>query len=492
MRTLIQGGYVVGFNGASHEILQGGVVVLEDDAVVFVGFAYDGPVDETIDARGKLVSPGFINTHIHPSSNTNDYFLNDPDKTDLLGANYLTFNTPGAGKKSPRGMEDFRVSAKFCIVQAIKNGSTTIVLYGGGANGGGQFVEMVGELGLRAYMAPSYRNVSFYFEDSGALRYVWDDALGEKGLQQAVDFIKEHRGAYNGRVQGMLFPRQPDTCTAELLKATRRQADQLGVPIQIHAAINMIEFHEMLMKYGKTPIGFLDSIGFLRSDVTLGHCVFLNSHSWASLPRGNDLELIAKAGASISHCPYKYAKLGIALETFDRYLEQGVNISIGTDTYPTDVIHEMRIACLASRFASGDYLAGSYAQAFNAATLGGAQVVGRADLGRLCPGAKADVAIVDLAKTEIGAVMDPIKALLEYGSGRDVETVIIDGRIVVDRGNFVGIDEAELLAAVQAESEGVWSRMQDWDFLERRADQISLPAFPLKERPDRGRETGDR
>jgi len=140
----------------------------------------------------------------------------------------------------------------------------------------------------------------------------------------------------------------------------------------------------------------------------------------------------------------------------------------------------MRIACLASRFASRDYLAGSYGQAFNAATLGGAQVVGRADLGRLCPGAKADVVIVDLAKTAIGAVMDPIKALLEYGSGRDVETVIIDGQIVVDQGSFLGVDEAELLAAVQVESEGVWSRIQEWDFLERRAEQISPPAFPFR------------
>lgn len=480
MKRLIRGGYIVGFNGASHEILEDGVVVLDDDRVSFVGFDYDAPVDATIDARGKLVSPGLINTHVHPSSNANDYFLNDPDKTDYFGANYLTFNTPGKGKKSPRGMEDFRVSAKFCIVQAVKSGATTIVLYGGGANGGARFVEMVGQLGLRAYMAPSYRSVNFYFEDSGALRYVWDDALGEKGLEQAADFIKEHRGAYNGRIQGMLYPRQPDTCTVELLEATRKKADELGVPIQIHAAINMIEFHEILMKYGKTPIAFLRDIGLLRPDVTLGHCVFLNDHSWAHLPRGNDLELIAKSGASVAHCPYKYAKLGIALETMDRYLAAGINLSIGTDTYPNDVIHEMRIACLASRFASRDYLAGSYRDAFDAATLGGARVVGRADLGRLCQGAKADVVIVNLAKTEIGAVMDPIKALVEYGSGRDVETVIIDGQIVVDRGAFVGVDEAALLAAVQEESEGIWSRYHEWDFMGRTADQVSPWAYPRR------------
>lgn len=482
MKTLIQGDYVIGFDGRCHEILKNGVVVLNDDAVAFVGFHYDGEVDRTVQARGKLISPGFVNTHVHPNSNTNDFFLNDPGKTDYLGSNYLTFTTPGRGRKGPRGSEDFTVSGKFSIVHAIRNGSTTIVLYGGGANGGDDFVGMVGELGLRAYLAPSYRNVNFYYEDTGALRYLWSDPLGDEGLRQAVDFIERHRGKFNGRVQGMLFPRQPDTCTAELLRKTREQANALGIPIQIHAAINLIEFHEILRKYGTTPIGFLSDIGLLGPDVTLAHCVFINGHSWTALPRGNDLELMAEAGVSISHCPYKYAKLGISLETLDRYLEAGINISLGTDSYPMDMIHEMRIASLASRFASKDYLAGSYRDVFNAATLGGARVLGRDDLGRLCPGAKADLLVINLDQTSYGAIFDPIKALVEYGSGRDIETVIIDGHTVVEEGRFLSVDEEVLLGRVRAEAEGVWSRVSEWDFKGRSAEEISPHPFPIRSR----------
>ena len=480
MKTLIEGGYVVGFNGKEHEILKEGVVVFENDTISFVGFSYPGHVDKIIDARGKLVSPGFVNTHIHPNNNAGDYFLNDPGKIDYFGSNYLTFRTPKKDAKMPKGLGDFKVGGKFALIQAIKNGSTTIQVYGGGREGGDEFVDMVGGLGLRAYVTPSFRNVNFYYEETGALRYVWDDAIGEKGLKGAVNFIKKHQGKYNGRIHGMLYPRQPDTCTPELLKETKKAAKELGVGIQIHASINLIEFHQILQKYGKTPIAFLNYLGFLGPEVILGHCVFITGHSWTCLPRGEDLKLIADSGASISHCPYKYAKFGVVLESFDRYVAGGVNISLGTDTFPFDMVHEMRIASLASRFAERDYLAGSYRDIFNAATLGGSQALGRQDIGRLCQGAKADLLIVDISNIEYGAVFDPIKALIEYGSGRDIETVIIDGKTIVKERRFLGVDEHELLSKIQGEAERIWERISEWNFQGKRADEISPWAYALK------------
>ena len=170
------------------------------------------------------------------------------------------------------------------------------------------------------------------------------------------------------------------------------------------------------------------------------------------------------------------------MESFDRYLANGVNVSLGTDSYPMDMVNEMRTASMVNRLAEKDYLAGSYRDVFNAATLGGAKAVGRDDLGRLCPGAKADLLIVDLAKTDYGAIFDPIKAFVEYGSGRDIETVIIDGRTVVDGRRFLGVDEADLLSKVQAEAEKIWAKIPEWDIKGRRAEEISPWAFPAKER----------
>jgi len=139
---------------------------------------------------------------------------------------------------------------------------------------------------------------------------------------------------------------------------------------------------------------------------------------------------------------------------------------------------------LAARFAERDYLAGSYRDVFNAATLGGARALGREDLGRLCRGAKADLFIADISNPEYGAVFDPIKAFIEYGSGRDIETVIVDGKIVVERRRVVGVDEADLRSRVQAEGEVIWEKVPEWDFRRRRADEISPWAFPLRRRAD--------
>ena len=484
MRTLIQGGYVVAFNGNGHEILKDGLVVLEDDAVKFVGFSYSEPVDKTLDARGKLVSPGFINGHIHGNNNAGDYFRNDPDKTDYFGSNYLTYYAPRKGTKGPQGLEDFRVSGKFTLVQALKNGSTTVMIYGGGADAGEEFVTMVGELGLRAYVGPGFRSANYYYEETGAQRYARDEAAGERGLEAAVTFIQKHQGRYNGRIRGMLYPRQIDACTPDLLRKKKAAAARLGVGIQIHASMNLLEVHQTLKDHGKTPIAFLESLGFLGPEVILAHTVFLTGHSWTVLPRGDDLGLIANAGASVCHCPYEYALLGIALESFDRYLARGANVCLGTDTHPLDMVHEMQIMSLAARFAERDYLAGSYRDVFNAATLGGARALGREDLGRLCHGAKADLFVAGISSPEYGSVFDPVKAFIEYGSGRDIETVIVDGKIVVEQRRVVGVDEADLRSRVQAEGEAIWEKVPEWDFRGRRADEISPWAFPLRRRVD--------
>jgi cytosine/adenosine deaminase-related metal-dependent hydrolase len=299
VRTLIQGGYIVGFNGTTHEILKDGLVVVEDDRIAAVGFSHPGPVDRTLDARGKLVAPGFINSHIHGNANAGDYFRNDPGKTDYFGSNYQTHFTPREGAKGPRSLEDFRVSGKFALVQAIKNGSTTIMIYGGGAEGDA-FVTMVGELGVRAYMAPGFRSTSFYYEKTGALRYVWDNEAGERGLERARAFIDKHRGSYAGRIQGMLYPHGVDTCTPELLRRTKAVARELGVGIQIHCAMNLIEFHEILTRYGKTPIAFLETLGFLGPEVIQrGHA----GRSPRSGSRGPRTALRGRQGRSLHRRP---------------------------------------------------------------------------------------------------------------------------------------------------------------------------------------------
>jgi 5-methylthioadenosine/S-adenosylhomocysteine deaminase len=131
--------------------------------------------------------------------------------------------------------------------------------------------------------------------------------------------------------------------------------------------------------------------------------------------------------------------------------------------------------------ASRNLKAATAAQVFEAATLGGAHSVGRDDIGRLAPGAKADIAIIGLTGGDtlrMGPVRDPIKSLIDCGIGDDVDTVIVDGMVRMENGRIPGIDFAELRAQAQAAGERVWSSWQNWDPQGRTADEMSPYSFP--------------
>ena len=155
-----------------------------------------------------------------------------------------------------------------------------------------------------------------------------------------------------------------------------------------------------------TPIELLNQVGFLDPEVSLSHCIFISGHSWLAYPYGDDLKIIADSGASVAYSPLKYLKLGILMESFDKYRKAGVNMGIGTDTFPKDILSDMHYAALAARVADKSFLSGHPRYVFNAVTLGGAKMIGRSDLGRLQKGAKADITIVNLRDIAFGAVRD--------------------------------------------------------------------------------------
>jgi cytosine/adenosine deaminase-related metal-dependent hydrolase len=223
----------------------------------------------------------------------------------------------------------------------------------------------------------------------------------------------------------------------------------------------------------------LSDIGFLKEDVLLGHCVFHAHHSWAHYPYIDDLKLLADSGASVAHAPYKYAKMGIMLESLARYRAMGINVALGTDTFPTDLISEMRLAGLMCRFADGSFRVGEAHEVFDAATLGGARALGRDDLGRLGPGSAADIVLVDLRGVHFGAVRDPIKSLVEYGSGSDIDTVIVAGRTLISGRRAVDLDEAKLMQQVQASGERAWAGVADWRWNHASVDEVAPMSYPL-------------
>jgi 5-methylthioadenosine/S-adenosylhomocysteine deaminase len=480
MKTLIQGGYVVGFDDKEHEIIKDGIVVFDGNRIEFVGKEYSQPVDRSIDARGCLVSPGFIDTHFHSGINASDYILNDSTKTDFFAGNYLAHGGPTREGAKHAHLKDVDIGQRFSLIHLLKSGMTTTFEIGGPGGEPQSYVDMVNEVGIRCYTGPSYKNVSFFHDRQGRLEYDWDDARGSEGLKKAVEFAKKYNGACDGRINAMLFPGHVDSCTPTLLKETRTAAKAIGVRVQIHATINLFEFHTVMQRERCTPIELLHRIGFLDPEVSLSHCIFISGHSWLAYPYGDDLKIIADSGASVAYSPLKYLKLGITMESFDRYRRAGITMGIGTDTFPKDMISDMRYAALASRVADRSFMSGHPRDVFNAATLGGAKMLGRDDLGRLQKGAKADITIVNLRDMAFGAVRDPIRSLMETAVSRDVRTVIVDGETLVDNGKYLRLDEEEFLEKVQAKGEQVWNSVPKWHWTGKEIDEVVPPSFRMR------------
>jgi cytosine/adenosine deaminase-related metal-dependent hydrolase len=377
-------------------------------------------------------------------------------------------------------LKDVDIGQRFSIIHVLKSGVTTTFDIGGAGGDSARYVDMIDEVGIRCVAGPSYKNVSFFHDNEGRLEYDWNDERGSKGLQTAAEFAKKYNGACSGRMTAMLFPGHVDSCTPALLKESKKAAQDTGVGIQIHATINLFEFHTVMQRERCTPIELLKKIGFLSPDVSLSHCIFVSGHSWLSYPYGDDVKIIADSGASVAYSPLKYLKLGILMESFDRYRLAGINMGIGTDTFPKDILSDMRYAAIASRIADKSFLAGHPRDVFNSVTLGGAKMIGRDDIGRLAKGAKADIAIINMRDIAFGAVRDPIRSLMETAVSRDVRTVIVDGETLVDNGKYLRLDEQALLEKVQAKGEQVWDSVGKWHWTGKAIDEVVPPSFRMR------------
>jgi cytosine/adenosine deaminase-related metal-dependent hydrolase len=480
MKTLIQGGWVVAFNGSEHEVYENGTVVYEGDRIIHAGGAYTGAVDARIEAAGKLISPGFINTHVHTSSNAADYLLNDASKSDYLTANYMAFAAPQKGKMTPPTSEAVAAIRRYVLLHALKQGATTIIDVGGLRGDWESYVDIIEEIGCRVYFSPAFRDRNTFTDAQGRLYYDADEQAGRKGLEEAVAFIKSYDGAANGRLRGMLAPAQVETCSEPLMRAAKAAARELHVPIFTHAGGNLVEFHRIMGEHRKTPVHYLADIGFLDEMTLLGHVVFTTAHPWSVYPYGDDLKILAETGATVGHCPYKYAKMAMTLHSYQRYLDAGVNVALGTDTYPMNFIAEMRWAAVLTRVVDGNFQAGRAGDVFDSATLGGCKFIQRQDLGRLAPDAKADILIINLTHMALAPYHDPIKALIDYGDSRDIDRVIVDGKTLVEQGRAVGFDEAKVYAQAQQAVLRAWDAIPSWHWGGYDLNRLVPPAFAIR------------
>jgi 5-methylthioadenosine/S-adenosylhomocysteine deaminase len=493
MRTLISGKWIVGYNGRGHTLIPNGVVVFEGQHIIFVGQAFDGEVDRRIDASDKLVCPGFIDTHVHSGHRASHRLISDSGRPIYFGQPFLEISVPKEGRTvagDPRYLKPgdaelhamLELNAAFTVVELLRNGVTTFVEFGSNISVQKALLQQVERLGTRAYLGPGYDCGRWVGDSEGRLKRVFDPEGGLRGLEAAVAFIREHEGACEGRVRGILVPREVETSTVELLERTLAYADELKLPMATHAAYSVLEFHDIVREHQMTPIELLDKTGMLRPTLNIGHGNFIADDPNLNYSGARDLELMGHAGCSISHCPINIARRGRTLRDWNGYQKAGVNISIGSDTYPRDMVMNMRSASLMGKIVGHDYFKATAGEVFEAATLGGARSLGREDLGRLAPGACADITIIDFGgrnSLRYGPIHDPIKSLVDCGIGDDIDTVVIDGQVRMEGGVIAGVDVARIAADAQAAGEAIWAAWQDWDPKGRTASQASPWSFPV-------------
>jgi 5-methylthioadenosine/S-adenosylhomocysteine deaminase len=493
MRTLVRGGWVVGYAERTHALIPEGVVVYEDDRIVHVGRRFDGRADAAIDARGKLVGPGFIDTHVHSGHRASHRLITDTGRPDFFGQPFLEVSVPREGTRvggDPRYARptdadadaDTRLLATFTVAELLRNGITTFMEFGSQLRVQEALLGEVERLGLRAYLGAGYDSGRWVGDQKGRLKRVVDEPSGAKEFESAMAFIRRIDGSVNGRVRGLLAPREVETCSLDLLRATRQAADQLRLPIVTHAAYNVIEFYEIVREHRMTPVELMESVGLLGRDLTVGHGNLVADNALLHYSGGREIELMGRYGVTVSHCPVNIARRARSLDSWPKYRAAGINLALGTDTYPRDLIMQMRMASYFGKVMSRNLFAASAGEVFEAATLGGARALGRDDLGRLAPGAKADIVVIDLETRDslrFGPVRDPIKALVECGIGDDVVTVIVDGVVRMRDRVIHGVDLAAVRRQAQDAGESVWQRVQEWDPLGRTTDEISPWSFPL-------------
>ena len=443
-----------------HVYLHDGDVAFAGADLIQVGGKFEGEAAQEIDGRELMVAPGMVNIHSHPSSEPMNKGMLDELGSPRLYMSSLYEFMP-LFRPDADGVQD---CVKVALSELLMSGVTTLVDLSVAYDG---WIDIMAQSGLRGVLAPMLRSARWFTKNGHVTEYEWDEAAGEAAMEQALGVIDAAIAHPSGRLSGMAAPSQIDTCTPELIQANHAAAKERGIKIQLHAAQSMVEFHEITRRHGMTPIEWLHSLGVLDEHLIIGHGIFLNDHASCNWPLADDFKLLADSGAAVAHCPTVFQRRGITMRTLGRYLRGGIPMGLGTDTYPHNMIEEMRNALTNSRVMATNVYDIRSSQVFDMATTGGAAILGKDDIGKLAPGMKADLFTVDLKHRAMRPVRDPLSSLIYVAAERAVTDVFVDGRQGVKGGECLAFDLDKALDGLEAAQRRAESQFRQLDFAGR-------------------------
>ncbi|MCG8542996.1 MAG: amidohydrolase family protein [Alphaproteobacteria bacterium] len=448
-------------------------VAFSGDGIRHVGKDYGGPVDEVVDGRAVFVIPGLIDVHSHPHIEPSYKGLREEHGVPEMFMTGLyergqAFNLDEEGRKA---------GAEVAYSELLACGVTSLADLSSPFDG---WVELMAKSGLRGFVGPGYASARWYMSNRHQLQFDWNEQSGKQAMAHAISIMEAAEQHECGRLSGVIYPAQIDTCTEDLLRDSADLARDTGRPVTTHAAQSVLEFNVMVDRHGKTPIQFARDIGFLGPNTLLGHAIFIDEHSWLHWWSKQDLSALVDSGTSVAHCPTPFCRYGQTLQDLGRYLRAGVNIGLGTDVSPHNLIEEMRTAAIMARVTAEDIDTVHTADVFHAATIGGANALLRDDLGRLGPGKKADLAVIDLADVTMMPARDPLRSLVYTAAERAVRDVYVDGVKVVSDRQVLTLDRRDAAGRLAEAQARMIDAVPNNDYAGRTADEITPLSLLLK------------
>ena len=449
--TVVRGGRVLDNRRGTAEAAD---IVVHGDTILEIGPPGVSAAADAmeIDAAGKLLIPGLINSHTHGHGSFGKG-VGDRSSLELLlsGGPALTAN---------RRLEDKYLATLLSAAEMVRKGCTaaydlTFEFPGPSRDG----LEAVGrayaDIGMRAVVAPMMADRTFYQAIPGLLDAIPErlrGAVGKVALAPAETMLKDCAEVLKtwpfdrGQIRPALAPTIPLHCADEFISGCSALAREHGVGLHMHLAESKIQALAGIERYGKTLTAHLDELGFLGPDFTAAHAIWLDD---------DDIGRLAHNGVSVAHNPGSNMRLGSGLSPIRAMLKRGINVGLATDGCNSsdnqNMFEAMRLATFTSRIQTHDMAQWlSSAETVGIATEGAARALGFGDaIGRLAPGCKADVVFLDLANVNFVPLNDPVTQMVLCEDGSAVHSVMIGGRMVLEAGRFTTIDYGRLVADVE-------------------------------------------
>ncbi|MHB0885994.1 MAG: amidohydrolase family protein [Bacillota bacterium] len=396
------------------------------------------PGSPILDARGKLVIPGLINTHMHMYGMFS-HGISVPVSPQGFYAFLDEFWWPYVEDQLDRDL--VRDAAALAAVEMVRSGVTSFsdILEAPNAIPGAleaerEAIEAAGLRGILSFEATERMSA----------------ANGRLGLAENAEFSRAHNRP-GSLVTGMMCIHTTFTCSAGFLKEARRMADELKSGIQLHLSESPYEPGWCLEHHGKRPAEFYADLGFLGPDVLASQCVQLSE---------GEMDLLAKHGVRASHMPLSNCEVGGGVAPVPDLLARGVSVGLGTDGYINNFFEVMRGAFLIHKAYRQDPQVMPSRTVFDLATAQGARALGLADAGTIEPGKSADIVILDADLPSPLNERNLFDQLVLYRNPQDVEMVMVRGRVLLEGGRLTTVDEERVRARAKEAAAALWRKKQ--------------------------------